>query len=61
MPLALIVAGAGTVIALLRKWSKKSGGAPVPATKGAAGGPATKPSRDEYDDRLDDELKRMDE
>jgi cytochrome c-type biogenesis protein CcmH/NrfF len=61
VPLALIVAGAGTVIAMLRKWSKKGGGLPTPAPKGNAGGPATKPSRDEYDDRLDDELKRMDE
>lgn len=62
VPLALIVAGAGAVITLLRRWSKKGGGAPAPEPKGgAAGGPKTKPSRDEYDDRLDDELKRMDE
>lgn len=63
-PLALIMAGAGVVIGVLRAWSRKSapigpgGGAP-PESGGDS--PMTKPSRDEYDDKLDDELKRMDE
>jgi cytochrome c-type biogenesis protein CcmH len=59
-PLALIVAGAGFVISLLRSWSRKGSGPPtVPDSK--AGSPNTVPSRDEYDDKLDDELRRMDE
>lgn len=62
VPLAFIVVGAGVVISVLRSWSRKSGGpGPAPAPESGAGSPATKPSRDEYDDKLDDELKRMDE
>lgn len=59
-PLVLIVAGAGFVIAVLRRWSRKSAPAPTPATKPLDGSPATKPSRDDLDDKLDDELRRMD-
>jgi len=58
VPLVLIVMGAGAVIAVLRSWSRKSGG-PPPESGGPS--PATKPSRDEYDEKLDEELKRMDE
>lgn len=62
-PLVLIVAGAGLVISILRKWSKKGSaqGAPAsPAPTPADGSPATQASRDELDDKLDDELRRMD-
>lgn len=60
-PLVLIAAGAGFVVTILRRWSRK-GGAPVPlpAPSPADGSPATKPSRDDLDDKLDDELRRMD-
>lgn len=59
-PLVLIVAGAAMVITILRRWSRK-GGVPAPAPAPADGSPTTKASRDEYDERLDDELKRLDE
>jgi cytochrome c-type biogenesis protein CcmH len=67
LPLLLVVLGAGLVISLLRSWSKKGGGAPQPVKEtgdgAAASGkpPMTKPSRDEYDDKLDEELRRMDD
>lgn len=60
LPLALIVAGAGFVISLLRSWSRK-GGAPAPEVGPGSASPQTKPSRDDYDDKLDDELRRLDE
>lgn len=61
-PLVLIVAGAGAVIAILRSWSRRgAGGPPAPASSGGTSPPATKPSRDEYDEKLDDELRRLDE
>lgn len=62
-PLVLIVAGAGLVVSILRKWSRKGGaGGPSPAPEPVPtdGSPATKASRDDLDDKLDDELRRMD-
>ncbi len=60
LPLVVIVAGAGLVISVLRSWSRKGNSEPnVQPTK--EGGPTTKPSRDEYDEKLDEELRRMDE
>ena len=59
-PLAAIVAGAAVLIAVLRRWSRKSA-ADAESAATAAGAPTTKASRDEYDDKLDDELRRMDD
>lgn len=61
VPLVMIVMGAGFVISLMRSWSRKGGGPSPAPDSAAAGSPATKPSRDEYDDKLDDELRRMDD
>lgn len=58
-PLAAIVAGAAIVITLLRRWSRKGQTAPEGGAPSEA--PNTKASRDEYDDKLDDELRRMDD
>lgn len=60
IPLALIAAGAGFVISLLRSWSRK-GKTPEPEPAPSSASPETKPSRDDYDDKLDDELRRLDE
>ena len=60
-PLAAIVAGAAVLIAVLRRWSRKGAAAAEGAAAAAAGAPTTKASRDEYDEKLDDELKRMDD
>jgi cytochrome c-type biogenesis protein CcmH/NrfF len=54
LPLAVIGAGAAGAAFVLRSWKKNS--ALVPA-----GGPAPPTERDEYDRRLDDELKRLDD
>ncbi|MBK8251444.1 MAG: cytochrome c-type biogenesis protein CcmH [Polyangiaceae bacterium] len=58
VPLALIAVGAAFVITLLKNWSRK-GQIPQP-TNPQEPGPNTKPSRDDYDDKLDDELRRLD-
>ncbi|MEZ4300909.1 MAG: cytochrome c-type biogenesis protein CcmH [Polyangiaceae bacterium] len=67
VPLALVAVGAAFVVTLLKSWSRKGRGA------GSGGGsgsgdeapgsavPKTKPSRDDYDDKLDDELRRLDD
>lgn len=63
VPLLAIIAGVAGLITLLRKWSRRGAAASF-AAEGAASSsatPATKPSRDEYDEKLDDELKRMDD
>ncbi len=60
VPLALIAVGAGFVISLLRSWSRK-GNAPPPEAGPGSAPPQTKASRDDYDDKLDDELRRLDE
>jgi cytochrome c-type biogenesis protein CcmH len=60
IPLTFMVGAAALVIVLLRSWSKK-GAAAAPQVGPASGPPQTKPSRDDYDDKLDDELRRLDE
>ncbi|HEU4538458.1 MAG TPA: cytochrome c-type biogenesis protein CcmH, partial [Polyangiaceae bacterium] len=57
LPLAVIGAGATGAAFVLRSW-KKNNAAARPA---AAGGPGAPAERDEYDRRLDDELKRLDD
>ncbi|MFO0585916.1 MAG: cytochrome c-type biogenesis protein CcmH [Polyangiaceae bacterium] len=64
VPLLAIVLGAGGLISILRKWSRRGAVANALAERAAeesSATPATKPSRDEYDEKLDDELKRMDD
>lgn len=62
VPLIVIAAGAGLVITILRKWSGKRTPLAAPAAGGApVSAPNTKPSRDDYDDKLDEELRRMDD
>lgn len=60
VPILFMLGTAGLVISVLRKWSRK-GNAPAPETGPGSAPPQTKPSRDEYDDKLDDELRRLDE
>jgi cytochrome c-type biogenesis protein CcmH len=64
VPLVVIAAGAALVITILRKWSGKGAAVPAPAAPGSGSptsAPNTKPSRDDYDDKLDEELRRMDD
>jgi cytochrome c-type biogenesis protein CcmH/NrfF len=60
MPLLFMVGAAALVILALRKWSRK-GNAPAPEGGPGSTPPQTKASRDAYDDKLDDELRRLDE
>ena len=57
VPVAAIVAGAAGVVVLMRRWRKGEGAAAAP--KDSAG--ATKDAKDEYDRRLDDELRELDD
>jgi cytochrome c-type biogenesis protein CcmH len=66
VPLVLIVAGAASVVMMLKRWSRR--GAELDATakakakrKAASGEPGAEAGRDKYDDRLDDELKGLDD
>lgn len=59
-PILFMLGTAALVIWTLRRWSKK-GSAPAPDPAPGSGPPATKPSRDDYDEKLDDELRRLDE
>jgi len=72
VPLLAIAGGAALLITLLRRWSGKptSAAVPMPSGTGTSGNapsiapssaPNTKPSRDDYDEKLDDELRRMDD
>lgn len=59
-PLGAIVMGAGLVIVTLRRWKARSATATAaarekPAAKGVAAG-----ARDDYDEKLDEELKNLD-
>jgi cytochrome c-type biogenesis protein CcmH len=60
IPLTFMVGAAALVVLLLRSWSRK-GGLPAPQVGPGSAPPQTKPSRDDYDDKLDDELRRLDE
>jgi cytochrome c-type biogenesis protein CcmH len=54
IPLALIALGAGAALVIVGRWRKRGELAPGPKK-------VKKTARDQYDDQLDDELKRMDE
>jgi cytochrome c-type biogenesis protein CcmH/NrfF len=54
VPVLAIVGGGAGVILLVRRWNKRSPETKKPAKKG-------KPERDAYDERLDDELRDLDE
>ena len=53
LPLLGIAAGAGGAIFALRRWRRRSDEEAVPV-------PVKKPKRDEYDDKLDQELRALD-
>jgi cytochrome c-type biogenesis protein CcmH len=55
IPLGLIALGTGAVLLTLKRWRKRSDAEPALASGGAAA------PRDALDDRLDDELRRMDD
>jgi cytochrome c-type biogenesis protein CcmH len=59
VPLGLIACGAVFVVLLIRRFRKRGGG------DGDGGGPGAPPvaggKRDDYDEKLDEELKRLDE
>jgi cytochrome c-type biogenesis protein CcmH len=71
VPLVLIVAGAAGVVTLLKRWRRRGAALDAQAKKAPARDPeATQPgsrtrdradSRDAYDDRLDQELKELDD
>jgi cytochrome c-type biogenesis protein CcmH/NrfF len=54
VPVVALVGGGAGVVMLVRKWNKR-GGAPKKKS------PSKKRERDAYDDRLDDELRDLDE
>ena len=58
LPLGAIVIGAGFVIMTLRRWNRRSLAA-KPAGAKAAGGVAPE-ARDDYDEKLDEELRNLD-
>lgn len=60
VPLGAGVVGAGIVVTVLRRWRQR--GEELAPAGGLAGGPAAAlGARDEYDDRLDEELERLDD
>jgi cytochrome c-type biogenesis protein CcmH len=66
VPIGLFLAGGVVVVVALRRWRKRGGGDGDPPAGGAAGGKRSggkgkPPPRDAYDEKLDDELKRLDD
>jgi cytochrome c-type biogenesis protein CcmH/NrfF len=58
LPIGVIVAMAAGVVIVLRRWSARGAGARAAAATGAPGAP---PKRDAYDDKLDEELRALDD
>jgi len=59
VPIVLILAGGLFAVMVLKKWSRK--GAELAVARGQEGVQDKPAARDKYDDRLDDELKELDD
>jgi cytochrome c-type biogenesis protein CcmH/NrfF len=57
-PLVAIVAGAALVVSLLRRFRQRD---QVKTAEAGAAGPGASSKRDDYDDKLDEELKQLDD
>jgi len=56
VPLVAFAAGGAGIVVLVRRWSSQRGGTPVAKSSG----PRETAKRDDYDDRLDEELRDLD-
>src|SRR6185312_12177148 len=56
VPLVAFAAGGAGVVVLMRRWSSRSGNSPTPKARSGS----EKGKRDDYDDRLDEELRDLD-
>jgi hypothetical protein len=61
VPLVAIVAGGAGVVMMLRRWKQKPPGGPGAGSGSSSGGPGkANKAKDDYDRRLDEELKDLD-
>jgi cytochrome c-type biogenesis protein CcmH/NrfF len=61
LPLGALIVSAGAVGVALRRWQRKGASAPAPTPSRAETSTANPTKRDAYDDKLDDELRDLDD